>query len=155
MGATKIRTKIRAPRDKVYRALLDPDLVAQWKVPREMTCEIHEWNPVVGGIFRVSLTYLDDSAGKSSAHTDTYHGRFTKLEENVEVRDEIEFETEDPAMQGLMTSVIGLSDLDDGTELIATHRNLPPGLSPELNMIGWRESLFRLKIMLEAPRKLG
>lgn len=151
MSTTKIRTKIRAPREEVYRALLDRDLVAQWKVPSEMTCVVHEWNPVETGKFRVSLTYRDDSVGKTSEHTDTYHGRFTRLIENVEVSDEHEFETSDPSMQGVMTSSIRLDDVDGGAELIATHGNLPPGLSVELNMIGWRESLDRLTMILEKP----
>ena len=154
MSSTKIRVKIRAPREQVYSALLDPDLVPQWKVPRDMTCHVHEWSPVEGGIFRVSLTYRDDSVGKTSEHTDTYHGRFTRLIENVEVSDEHEFETSDPSMKGVMTSSIRLDDVDGGTELIATHRNLPTGLSLELNMIGWRESLDRLTMILEKPDKL-
>ena len=33
-----------APRERVYRALLDPHAVATWKVPSGMTCQVHEFD---------------------------------------------------------------------------------------------------------------
>jgi hypothetical protein len=70
--ATTTTGLIRAPRHQVYAALLDPDAVARWRVPDAMTAEVHEWDPRVGGRFRVSLTYDGDEAGKTGGHTDTY-----------------------------------------------------------------------------------
>ncbi len=156
MSTSRISWPINASREEVYRALIDPELVKRWKVPSDMTCVIHEWNAAVGGSFRVSLTYRDESAvGKSSEHSDTYHGRFTSLIENVEVCDEIEFETDEPSMHGVMTTQIVLTDDNGRTRLEATHRNLPPGLSVELNTIGWRESLDRLKLIVEGWENRG
>ena len=72
---------------------------------------------------------------------------FVKLvpnEQVVEV-DEFEvdeFETADPALRGEMTSTITLADVDSGTELVAVHENLPPGLSPSDNETGWRMALY-------------
>ncbi len=54
-----------------------------------------------GGTFRISLSYdMPTSAGKTSAQTDSFHGRFVKLVPDTEVVQVVEFETDDPTMQG-------------------------------------------------------
>jgi Activator of Hsp90 ATPase homolog 1-like protein len=57
MDSTRIEHHIKAPRAVVYRALLDPRAVAQWKVPDGMTCHVHAFDTSEGGSFRISLTY--------------------------------------------------------------------------------------------------
>lgn len=141
---------LNAPRASVYRALVDPEAIARWKVPAEMTCEVHEFDGREGGAYRISLTYVaPDRAGKTSAHTDTYHGRFVKLVPNELVVEADEFETTDPALAGEMTITITLAEADGGTDLVALHEGVPPGVSAADNEIGWRESLARLKTLVE------
>ena len=66
MYTSTVTGLVPAPRDVVYRALLDPDAVARWRVPDGMRGEVHELEPRVGGRIRMSLTYDDPaSAGKS------------------------------------------------------------------------------------------
>lgn len=150
MESTRLTRSISAPRERVYEALLDADAVAHWKVPAGMTCEVHEFQPFEGGTLRVSLTYDEqDQTGKTSAHTDTYHGRFVRLVPNELVIEADEFDTEEPALRGEMTITIRLSDGADGTELVALHEGLPEGLSPAENETGWRESLARLAALVE------
>lgn len=57
MRSTRMVRHIAAPREAVYRALLDPEAVARRKVPDGMTCELHEFDARGGGRIRVSLTY--------------------------------------------------------------------------------------------------
>jgi uncharacterized protein YndB with AHSA1/START domain len=72
--------RVNAPRAIVYRALLDARAVATWKVPTGMTSRVHAFDGREGGLFRISLTYdAPAGAGKTTAHTDTDHGRFVKL----------------------------------------------------------------------------
>ncbi len=140
-----------APRAIVYRALLDARAVATWMVPTGMTSHVHEFDPREGGSFRISLTYdAPTGTGKTSAQTDTFHGRFVKLVPNEQVVEVVEFETADPAMRGEMTITIVLADADSGTELLAVHDGLPPGLSPADNELGWRLSLAKLAALVEA-----
>ena len=151
MSSTRIRHHIDAPRDIVYRALLDPRAIARWKVPDGMTAQVHELDAREGGAIRVSLTYHDRAeAGKTSAHTDTYHGRFVKLVPNEQVVEVDEFETTDPAMRGEMTITITLSDADGGTDLLAEHDGLPRGVAPADNETGWRMALAKLAALVEA-----
>ena len=150
MTATRVTRHLNAPRDRVYRALLDPEAVARWKVPSGMTCEVHEFEGHEGGAFRISLTYREaPRAGKTSAHTDTYHGRFLKLVPNELVVEADEFETEDPAMRGEMTITVTLAEADGGTDLVALHEGLPSGVSTADNEAGWSESLARLAALVE------
>lgn len=150
MSSTHITRHIHAPRAKIYRAFLDADAVSTWMVPDGMTSVVHEFDPREGGAFRISLTYNTPAGiGKSSAHTDTYHGRFVKLVPNEQIVEVIEFETADPAMQGEMTLTITFAEHDTGTDVIAIHDALPPGLSPADNELGWRESLEKLARLVE------
>src|SRR5687768_3032388 len=120
-------------------------------VPTGMTSHVHAFDPREGGSFRISLTYDEPTReGKTTGHTDTYHGRFVKLVPNEKVVEVLEFETTDPALQGEMTMTIDLADADGGTEVIAVHDGLPPGVPPADNELGWRLSLGKLAALLEA-----
>lgn len=150
MATTELTRHIRAPRAAVYRALLDPEDVRHWMVPEGMTSEVHTFEAREGGAFRISLTYdAPDATGKTSAHTDTYHGRFVRLVPDTEVVQAIEFETDDPGMQGEMTVTYTLATADGGTDLVGRHENLPPGVSPADNELGWRMSVGKLAALVE------
>ena len=150
--AFSIARHINAPRSVVYRALLDPRAIAKWKVPDGMTCQVHAFDARECGAFRISLTYdVPTGTGKTTAHTDTYRGRFVKLIPNEQVVEVDEFETTNPALHGEMTITITLADADGGTELLATHEGLPRGVSPTDNEIGWRIALAKLAALVEAP----
>jgi len=147
---TRVQRHVNAPRAKVYRALLDADAVAIWMVPGGMTSQVHQFDAREGGMFRISLTYdAPTGTGKSTAHTDTYHGRFMKLVPDEQVVQVVEFETTDPALQGEMTIAITLSDAEGGTDVLALHDGLPPGLSPADNELGWQMSLVKLAGLVE------
>ena len=148
-ASTRLTQHVAAPRPTVYRALLDRAAVAVWMVPDGMTSEIHEFDPREGGAFRITLTYDEPTGtGKSTAHSDTYHGRFVELVPDQRVVEVIEFESDDPGMRGEMRVVLDLSDAEGGTLLSASHEDLPPGLSPEDNELGWRLSLGKLARLL-------
>lgn len=89
------------------------------------------------------------AAGKTTAHTDTYHGRFTRLIPDEQVVEVDELETNDPSLRGEMTITITLSDAAGGTDLLAVHENLPPGVSAEDNELGWRMALEKLRAEVE------
>lgn len=147
---TRMRIHIDAPRAAVYRALIDGAAVEAWRVPDGMSSQVHEFDGREGGRFRVSLTYREPrGVGKSSAHTDTYHGTFATLVPNERVVEEITFETDDPAMQGTMTVEYVLQDADGGTDVLAEHRGVPAAIPPADNDLGWRMSLGKLKRWIE------
>jgi uncharacterized protein YndB with AHSA1/START domain len=143
---------IAAPRALVYQALLDADAVQQWMVPETMTSHVHSFDPWEGGEFRISLTYeTPTAAGKTSAQTDTYHGRFVRLVPDAEVVQVMEFETGDPSLRGEMTITFTLEDdFGGGTCLTGVHENLPPAVALADNELGWSQSLGKLARLVES-----
>jgi hypothetical protein len=81
-------------------------------------------------------------------NTDTYHGHFVQLVPNEQVIEVMAFETTDPAMQGEMRLTFTLTAVDGGTDLLAVHENLPPGLSTADNEIGWTMALDKLTVLV-------
>jgi uncharacterized protein YndB with AHSA1/START domain len=143
VSTTRITCRIHAPPARVYQALLDERAVATWMVPDGMTSHVHAFDGREGGTFRISLVYDDPSAdGKTTAHTDTYHGRFVTLVPDALVVQTVEFESDDPAMRREMT-------INGGTEVVAVHEGLPSAVSAEDNETGWRMSLEKLAALVE------
>jgi uncharacterized protein YndB with AHSA1/START domain len=81
MSSTRVSRHVNAPRARVYSAFVDANAIATWMVPTGMTSHVHAFEGREGGTFRISLTYdAPTGVGKTTAHTDTFHGRFVKLE---------------------------------------------------------------------------
>jgi uncharacterized protein YndB with AHSA1/START domain len=150
MSSQAISRHIKAPRAAVYRALLDARAVAAWRVPDGMTSHVHAFDAREGGSFRVSLSYVARNApGKTSAHTDTYHGRFVKLVPDERLVEVVEFETADPALQGEFTITTALADADGGTDVLVTFEGLPRGVPAADNETGMRMALAKLAALVE------
>jgi uncharacterized protein YndB with AHSA1/START domain len=150
VASSRVSRRLNAPPALVYRALIDAGSVARWMVPDGMTSRVHAFDSREGGSFRISLTYdAPDAVGKSSARTDTYHGRFVKLVVNQEVVEVVEFETADPALMGEMTIRYSLSDGDGGTEVTVAYDGIPPGVSTADNELGTRMALAKLAALVE------
>ncbi|MDZ5446748.1 SRPBCC domain-containing protein [Micromonospora sp. 4G57] len=154
MYSMQVSHHVSASRPAVYRALLDPDAIAKWRVPAGMSSYVHEFDAREGGSFRVSLTYdAPDGTGKSAPHTDTYHGHFLKLVPNEQLVEVLEFETADPALQGTMTMTTTLTDTDGGTEVLVVHDGIPDGVPAADNETGTRMALAKLAQLVEADER--
>lgn len=150
--ATPVGRHIRASREEVYRALLDPRSVQRWRVPDDMTSRVHQLDAREGGAIHVSLSYRDGTRpGKSDGATDTYRGRFVELIPGRRVVEAIEFETDDPAMRGELRVTTTLADAPGGgTEIEMSFDGLPPGVRPQDNETGTRMALAKLAALLES-----
>jgi uncharacterized protein YndB with AHSA1/START domain len=116
-----------------------------------MTSQVHEFDAREGGCFRISLTYdASAEAGKSAAHTDTYHGHFVRLVPDEQVVEVFEFETTNPELRGEMTMTTTLSDADGGTDVTIVHEGIPSGVPAGDNEIGTRMALEKLAKLVEA-----
>lgn len=146
MYSMTVSAVVRADRPTVFRALVDPDAVARWRVPDGMTGEVHELDARVGGRIRMSLTYDDPgAAGKTDGATDTYAGRFVELVEDERVVEQVEFDTDDPALAGIITITTTLRDAGDReTEVEMRFDDLPDAVPPSDNEAGTRMSLEKL-----------
>jgi uncharacterized protein YndB with AHSA1/START domain len=149
--STRVSWHVNAPRPAVYRALLDADAIARWRVPAGMTSQVHEFDPRQGGAFRVSLTYdAPGRAGKSASRTDTYHGHFDRLMPDRQVVEVFEFEAADPALRRVMTMTTTLTDADGGTDILVVHDGIPASVPAADNETGTRMALANLAALIEA-----
>ena len=93
---------------------------------------------------RTFLTYdAPTPAGRTSARTDTFHGRFTTLVPDQLVAQAVESETADRRYPALTISY-GWSREPGGTRLTGEHDHLPLGGSAQDNELGRRRSLDKL-----------
>jgi uncharacterized protein YndB with AHSA1/START domain len=67
----RITREFDAPRDKVFRAHVDPDLVVRWLGPRRHEMVVDRWDCRTGGSYR----YLHRSGGDEFA----FHGCFHEV----------------------------------------------------------------------------
>lgn len=151
MYSTRVSRHVAAPRSAVYRALLDPQAVAAWRVPDGMRSEVHEFDARPGGRFRVSLTYDDPGrAGKSTDATDTYRGHFAELDPDRRVVEVIEFESDDAGLRTPMRLTTTLADAGAGTEVTIEHDGIPDAVPRADNEAGTRMALAGLARYVEA-----
>jgi uncharacterized protein YndB with AHSA1/START domain len=150
LSRTQVSQVIKAPRERVYRACIDPEAVATWRVPDNMTARVHAFDAREGGGFRMSLTYQDaaNSPGKSSEDTDTFEGRFVELVPGVRIVELIRFESQDASFAGDMKITTSLTDVGDATGITILCENIPPGIRPKDNETGTRQALLRLAALL-------
>lgn len=165
MYETRLTRHLDASRSAIYRALIDPEALARWRVPDNMTSEVHEFEAREGGSFRISLTYTSPGdaspgdtspgdKGKSSEHTDTYHGRFLRLVPDEMVVEVFEFETSDPALSGEMKLTTTLVDAPGGgTRVTIHHEGVPDAVPPADNELGQRMALDHLAKLVEKPAR--
>ena len=155
-SSTRVSRIIRASRKAVYRACLDPDALAVWRVPDNMQAHVHAFEAREGGRFRMSLTYRDPThspRAKSSQDTDTFQGRFVELVPDRKIVEAIEFESRDPGFVGEMKITTSLADADEGTEVTVRCQDIPSGIRPEDNETGCRQSLRKLANLLESGKR--
>jgi uncharacterized protein YndB with AHSA1/START domain len=151
LATTQVTRLIHAPRDAVYRACVDPDALAAWRVPDNMSAEVHEFEARQGGRFRMSLSYDDperSGAGKTTDRTDTFQGRFVELVPGERIVEVIEFESADPSFAGEMRMTTSLADAHDGTSVTVLSEDIPRGIRPEDNEEGTRQALDKLAALV-------
>jgi uncharacterized protein YndB with AHSA1/START domain len=146
MSSTTVSKLVNAPRAAVYRACLDPNAVAEWRVPDNMTATVHRFDDKG---YRMSLTYKDATPGKSGGCTDTFEGRFVELVPDEKIVEAIRFESHDASLAGEMRMTTLLTDARGGTEVTIVTDNLPAGVRPEDNEEGCRQSLAKLAKLLD------
>jgi uncharacterized protein YndB with AHSA1/START domain len=134
LASTKVSRIVKAPREAVYRACIDPHAVAVWRVPQNMKGHVHVFDACEGGRFRVSLTYKNPElspGGKTSDDTDTFHGKFVELAPYEKIVEVVEFESADPRFAGEMKITTSFADTGEGTEITVLCQTYQPAFGPK------------------------
>ncbi len=135
--ALRIRRVLPVPRDRVFDAWLDPASLARWMGTGE-GAEVTALEPKVGGKFRIVMRHR----GGEVEHWGEYLAidrpsllSFTWLSVNTDHR------------STLVT--VELLERPDGTELILTHRQLPPN-QMDAHRRGWTAIVAALERTLKS-----
>jgi uncharacterized protein YndB with AHSA1/START domain len=145
--STRTSRVIRARPDDVYRAFTDTGILLAWLPPGEMTGELHEFDPRVGGGYRMSLYYPPGEQrfqGKTASNEDMVVVRFIEMTPPRRIVEGVTFVTSDPALKGEMVQTITLEPIPEGTNVTLVFEKLPAGLRPADNDEGARMSLAQL-----------
>ena len=106
----RITREFDAPPEKVFRAHIDPELVARWMGPKGMQVRIESWDCRTGGSWR----YVNVAGGEEYA----FRGCFHELRPNELI---VQTFTWEGMPDGVALEKIVLEDLGDGrTRLTAT-----------------------------------
>jgi predicted nucleotidyltransferase/uncharacterized protein YndB with AHSA1/START domain len=128
---------VKASRETVYRACIDLDAIARWRVPESMTGKVESAD---GATYRMSLTYPD-------GRVDTYQATFIERVPNEGIVERIRFDAADRPGEMVMTTK--LRAVGEGTEVTVSYENVPHSIRAEDNEEGTRQALARLAELVE------
>jgi uncharacterized protein YndB with AHSA1/START domain len=138
MTDVMVRRFIAAPRDEVFAAWLDPASQARWMLPGNATLATIESDPRVGGKFRIVMEH----GGNGVDHWGEYL--------TIDPPSLLSFTWISAYTNGLTTIVtIEFHDRDGGTELILTHRGLPPE-QVAAHEQGWSDIVGKLERVISS-----
>jgi uncharacterized protein YndB with AHSA1/START domain len=100
----RITREFNAPKDRVFRAWTDPELVARWLGPRSTTMRIDTWDARTGGSYRYSAV----SEGEDIA---SFYGSFHEVRPDERL---VQTFTWEGAPDGVSLETMTFEDLGDG-----------------------------------------
>lgn len=140
-GTVRLHRILAAPPERVYRAFTDADALVRWLPPYGFTATMHEFQPGVGGGYRMSFTNF----GTGSSHAFTV--KFVELVENALIRHTDTFDS--PDLPGEMQVTITLKKSIAGTDLQIEQAGIPAMIPVDMCYLGWRDSLDMLAKLVE------
>lgn len=140
-GTVRLHRVLKAPAERVYKAVLDPAANCKWLPPHGFTCTVHSLDAKAGGTYRMSFTNF--STGKSMS----FGGRYVELKPGERIVATDVFD--DPAMPGEMRTTYTFKKVSVGTEVSIVQEGIPAMIPAEACYLGWQESLEQLAKLVE------
>ncbi|HET7773638.1 MAG TPA: SRPBCC family protein [Burkholderiaceae bacterium] len=140
-NTVRLHRVLAAPPERVYRAFTEPAAMASWLPPHGFTCAVQQFEPQVGGRFRMSFTQF------ATGHTHGFGGEFLELVPAQRLRYTDVFD--DPNLPGTLEVTVELNAVSCGTELHITQAGIPDAIPPEMCYLGWQDSLDKLRRLVE------
>ena len=139
---------IRAPRDKVFNAFIDPTLLAAWHCPRGMHVGEVSVDAQVGGTYRIVMQRRDGGRHIVS-------GRYREIRRSGFLA--YTWQWEEGAMPSDVETLVEvrLVEQDGGTELRMRHSGFPGAARRDGHAGGWNSVFNRLSDYLDPQGSAG
>ena len=141
-GTVRLYRVLRAPSERVYRALINPEALSKWLPPNGFTNKVHHLDAKAGGTFKMSFTNF------SNGQSHTFGGEYRELIPNDRLCYTDRFD--DPNLPGEMVTTITVNEVSCGTEINVVQEGIPENIPTENCYLGWQESLAQLAYLVEA-----
>ena len=150
----QVRRTFQAPRDRVFRAWLEPELLRRWLTGPNGSSPHAEVDARVGGEFRIAMTsragrLLAVLPGRESACVHMI-GRYLEIVPPERLVFTVGWE-DLPFVQmdrDASTVTVEFHERGEHTEIVLTHERLPDRPVRAFHSIGWRGSLRNLDRLL-------
>jgi uncharacterized protein YndB with AHSA1/START domain len=136
----------------LYRAHLDPEMMANWRTPEGMRGEILAFDGRLGGGYRMALHYQslpEGARGKSGPSIDRFSGVFEELIPDEKIVERVQFETDDPAFAQPMVITTSLRSVIGGTKITVACSNVSSAISQDDHIKGLTGALRNLAMLTE------
>jgi uncharacterized protein YndB with AHSA1/START domain len=138
----RLKRILPAPRAAVYRSLTDPGELANWWGPRGFTAPRVEFDPRVGGSYRIEMQPPEGAAFYLT-------GEFREVEPPTRLA--FTFIWEDPDPDDVETLVaLSFRDLGDSTEVALKQGPFRTEARHALHREGWTDSFDKLEGLISA-----
>lgn len=132
---------IKADPNKVYRAFTEANALASWLPPYGFYATVHQFEPKVGGSYKMSFTNF------STGSSHSFGGEFLELKPGERIRHTDRFEGMN--LPDDMITTITLKKVSCGTDFTVKQENIPAMIPAEMCYLGWQESLDKLIKLVE------
>ncbi len=130
---------------KAYRAFVEADALAQWLPPNGFTCTVHDFEPKVGGAYKMS--FRNFTTGKSHS----FGGEYLELVPGERLRYTDRFDS--PDLPGEIEVSVTLRQVSVGTEIEIVQAGIPDLIPADACYLGWQDSLRKLAKLVEPDTK--
>jgi uncharacterized protein YndB with AHSA1/START domain len=117
----RIEREFDFPKDKVFRAHTDPELVARWVGPNGTRTRIDEWDCRAGGSWR--YLSVNDGEEYGSGQEYGFHGSFHEVRPDERI---VQTFTYDGAPDGVFLEKLVLEDVGNGRTRLTVPRSATP-----------------------------
>jgi uncharacterized protein YndB with AHSA1/START domain len=138
----RLERTLNAPRAAVYRALTDSEELGKWWGPRGFSAPTVEFEPRVGGSFRIAMQPPDGEMFHLS-------GEFREVDAPARLAYTFRWDPPDPDDRETVVT-LSLEDRGGGTLVRMTQGDFATEARYALHKAGWAEAFERLEKLLAA-----
>jgi len=140
-NTVRLHRVIAAKPEKVYRAFVEADALAQWLPPNGFMCTVHHLEAKVGGTHKMSFRNF------TTGHGHSFGGEYLELVPGERLRYTDKFD--DANLPGQMQVTVTLKAVSVGTEVNIVQEGVPDMIPLEGCYLGWQQSLINLARLVE------